>query len=203
MNIHQISVTYVQAQDRCLVRINSPAGDELRLWFTRRLTLGLMPRLNHVAGEQLRLHLALATPTTSAPSATPSALPMAQQRADLLASFQKEAEIYQGDFKTPFKEQPVALPLGAQPLVITDVKLALQPNGKIDLQLVEKSDQQALNITLAMAPQLVQGLLHLLAKALKKSQWQQVPLLPPARPMAISDEPMASLQDADWPKYLN
>lgn len=203
MNIHQISVTYVQAQDRCLVRINSPAGDELRLWFTRRLTLGLMPRLNHAAGEQLRLHLALATPTTSAASTTPSALPMAQRRADLLASFQKEAEIYQGDFKTPFKEQPAALPLGAQPLVITDVKLALQPNGKIDLQLVEKSDQQVLNITLAMAPQLAQGLLHLLAKALKKSQWQQMPLLPPERPMAMSDEPMAPLQDADGPKYLN
>ena len=199
MNIHQISVTYVQAQDRCLVRINSHAGDELRLWFTRRLTLGLMPRLKHAAGEQLRLHLALATSPTSATSA----LPMAQRRTDLLASFQKEAEIYQGDFKTPFKEQPAALPLGAQPLVITDVKLALQPNGKVDLQLVEKSDQQVLNITLAMELKLAQGLLHLLAKALKKSQWQQMPLLPPERPMAMSDEPMTPLQDADWPKYLN
>lgn len=199
MNIHQISVTYVQAQDRCLVRINSHAGDELRLWFTRRLTLGLMPRLKHAAGEQLRLHLALATSTTSATSA----LPMAQRRTDLLASFQKEAEIYQGDFKTPFKEQPAALPLGAQPLVITDVKLALQPNGKVDLQLIEKSDQQVLNLTLAMDPQLVQGLLHLLAEALKKSQWQQVPLLSPEQATATSDEPMAPLQDVDRPRYLN
>ena len=199
MNIHQISVTYVQAQDRCLVRINSHAGDELRLWFTRRLTLGLMPRLKHAAGEQLRLHLALATSPTSATSA----LPMAQRRTDLLASFQKEAEIYQGDFKTPFKEQPAALPLGAQPLVITDVKLALQPNGKVDLQLIEKSDQQVLNLTLAMDPQLVQGLLHLLAEALKKSQWQQVPLLSPEQATATSDEPMAPLQDIDRPRYLN
>lgn len=199
MNIHQISVTYVQAQDRCLVRINSHAGDELRLWFTRRLTLGLMPRLKHAAGEQLCLHLALATSPTSATSA----LPMAQRRTDLLASFQKEAEIYQGDFKTPFKEQPAALPLGAQPLVITDVKLALQPNGKVDLQLIEKSDQQVLNLTLAMDPQLVQGLLHLLAEALKKSQWQQVPLLSPEQATATSDEPMAPLQDADRPRYLN
>ncbi len=202
MNIHQISVTYVQAQDRCLVRINSHAGDELRLWFTRRLTLGLMPRLKHAAGEQLRLHLALATSTTSATSAT-SALPMAQRRNDLLASFQKEAEIYQGVFNTPFKEQPAALQLGAQPLVITDVKLALQPNGKVDLQLIEKSDQQVLNLTLAMDPQLVQGLLHLLAEALKKSQWQQVPLLSPEQATATSDEPMAPLQDVDRPRYLN
>ena len=202
MNIHQISVTYVQAQDRCLVRINSHAGEELRLWFTRRLTLGLMPRLKHAAGGQLRLHLALATSNTSATSAT-SALPMAQRRNDLLASFQKEAEIYQGDFKTPFKEQPAALPLGAQPLVITDVKLALQPNGKVDLQLIERSDQQVLNLTLAMDPQLVQGLLHLLAEALKKSQWQQVPLLSPEQATATSDEPMAPLQDVDRPRYLN
>lgn len=202
MNIHQISVTYVQAQDRCLVRINSRTGDELRLWFTRRLTLHLMPRLKQAAGEQLRLHLAPVTSTTSVTSAT-SPLPMAQRRTDLLASFQKEAEIYQGDFKTPFKEQPAALLLGAQPLVITDVKLALQRNGKIDLQLIEKLGQQVLNITLAMDPQLVQGLLHLLAEALKKSQWQQVPLLPAERAMVMSDEPIGPLQDANRPKYLN
>ena len=105
MNIHQISVTYVQAQDRCLVRINSHAGDELRLWFTRRLTLGLMPRLKHAAGEQLRLHLALATSTTSATSAT-SALPMAQRRNDLLASFQKKPKFTRAISKRLSKSSP-------------------------------------------------------------------------------------------------
>jgi hypothetical protein len=196
MNIHQISVNYVQEQDRCLVRINSHDGDELRLWFTRRLTLGLMPFLNKTAGEQLRLHT---SPSTAA-------VPMAQRRTQMLESFQKEAEVYQGDFKTPFKPEPTKLPLGAEPLLITEIKLALQANGKVDLQLIETSGPRVRNIALAMNPQLMQGLLHLLAEAVKKSQWQELPPVPPELAMAMSDaleEPTALLQSADRPKYLN
>lgn len=201
MNIHQISVTYVPAQDRCLVRINTLAGDALQLWFTRRLTLGLMPGLNRAASEQqLRRHLALAA---SANAPAPSAWPIAQRRAELLAGFQKEATIDPDDFKTPFKEQPAAWPLGAEPLVITDVKLTLQPNGKIDLQLVQKSDQQVRHITLSMHPQLTQGLLHLLAEALKKSQWESVPAMPPELATAYSDDTAAGLADEDRPPYLH
>lgn len=193
MNIHQISVSYVQHQDRCLIRINSLDGDELRLWFTRRLTLGLMPSLNQAASEQLRLH--------TAPSA--SALPTAQRRTQLLESFRKEAEVYRGDFKTPFNAQAAKLPLGTKPLLITEFKLTLKPNRKLDLQLIETSNQQVRNIALAMNPQLVQGLLHLLGEALKKSQWQAVLPPPPELAMAISDEPTRLLQSADRPKYLN
>ena len=43
MNIHQLSARYNQEQDRILVRINSTEGTEMRLWFTRRLTLALWP----------------------------------------------------------------------------------------------------------------------------------------------------------------
>ena len=201
MNIHQISVTYVPAQDRCLVRINTLAGDELRLWFTRRLTRGLMPGLNRAAHEQqLRLHLALTAPA-NVPAL--SALRLAQHRGELMAGFQKEAAIDANDFKAPFKEQPAAWPLGAEPLVITDARLALQSNGKIDLQLVQKSDQQVRHITLSMHPQLTQGLLHLLAEALKKSQWEPLPATTPQLATVYGDDTAAGRADADRPRYLH
>ena len=193
MNIHQISVAYVQEQDRCLVRINSHGGNELRLWFTRRLTLGLMPSLRQTASEQLRRHTAPDVP----------AVPAEQRRTQLLESFQKEAEVYQGDFKTPFNPQPATLPLGAEPLLITEVKLALQPNGKVELQLIETSNQQVRNIALAMSPQLVQGLLQLLADALQKSQWQAISPLPPESAMTIGDDTTLMMHSTDRPKYLN
>ena len=40
MNIHQTLGAYVPAQDRCLMCINSHAGDELRLWFTQAAHAG-------------------------------------------------------------------------------------------------------------------------------------------------------------------
>ena len=119
-----------------------------------------MPFLRQTASEQLRRHTAPDVP----------AVPAEQRRTQLLESFQKEAEVYQDDFKTPFNPQPATLPLGAEPLLITEVKLALQPNGKVELQLIDTSNQQVRNIALAMSPQLVQGLLQLLADALQKSQ---------------------------------
>ena len=54
MQVHQFSVSYVQEQDRILVRINTTAGEELRVWFTRRLMLPLWPNLNKAVADQLQ-----------------------------------------------------------------------------------------------------------------------------------------------------
>ena len=53
MNIHQVSVSYVQEQDRLLIRINGKEGGELRAWLTRRLTLALLPVLSQTSTEQI------------------------------------------------------------------------------------------------------------------------------------------------------
>jgi len=45
MNIHQMSVSYVEGQDRLMLRVNTPEGQEFRLWLTRRLTGRLLPPL--------------------------------------------------------------------------------------------------------------------------------------------------------------
>ena len=41
MQIHQMSVTYLPEQDRILMRINTTEGEEMRMWLTRRLMVGL------------------------------------------------------------------------------------------------------------------------------------------------------------------
>ena len=58
MQIHQLNIQYQADQDRVLARINTSAGTELRLWLTRRLTLGLLPILRRVESEQLQKSLA-------------------------------------------------------------------------------------------------------------------------------------------------
>lgn len=193
MNIHQISVTYLQEQDRCLVRINSRSGEEMRLWFTRRLTLGLLPHLHETAAAQLRQH--------TLPGA--SAAPMEQRRTELLASFQREATAYSGDYRTPFKAEAVNLPLGDEPLLITEVKLALGESGKLDLQLIETTATQVRNIALAMNTQLVQGLLHLLGEALKLSQWLDAPAASAAPAPHLGNDTPGLADGTERPRYLN
>ncbi|MDP3248516.1 MAG: hypothetical protein Q8M93_16335, partial [Polaromonas sp.] len=93
MNIHQVSVSYVQEQDRLLIRINGKEGGELRAWMTRRLTLALLPVLSQTSTEQI--NKAAATPQPAAGAG--------DQRGKLLAAFETEAALRSGDFETPYR----------------------------------------------------------------------------------------------------
>ena len=197
MNIHQLNVSYVNEQDRLLLRINTRVGQELSLWFTRRLTLSLLPALKALAADQMKRHTAQASPATS----------LHAQRQHALESFQKEAAAYSADYSTPYKEQTgpgAPARHGAQPLLVSEVKLSLRATGRLQLQLFEKLHGQTRHVQLMMEPPLAQGLLQLLQQVLKKSQWLELP--PPAAgpEAAESPDPAAPLGDgADRPKYLN
>ena len=60
MRIHQLNLKYVPEQDRLLLRINTKTGEELRLWLSRRLTLGVLPLLRKLTSEQAAKSAALA-----------------------------------------------------------------------------------------------------------------------------------------------
>ena len=53
MKIHQLSVNYLAEQDRILMRVNTAASEEMRLWLTRRLMLGLWPLLTKLLTKHL------------------------------------------------------------------------------------------------------------------------------------------------------
>lgn len=202
MNIHQLNVSYVNEQDRFLLRINSLGGEEFRAWFTRRLTLNLLPLLKRTASEQLQTQIA--PPDVHAP------LPV--QRDQLLESFQKEAAIYSGDFQTPFKEDAAVLPLGADPLLVTELKITPLADGKLQVELLEKLQGQLRDLRLVMDPALTQGLLRLLTQGLKASSWLDTP--PPVLALDAADATALTPVEADAaetadaslaskPKYLN
>lgn len=198
MNIHQLNVSYVNEQDRLLLRINTRAGEELRLWFTRRLTLSLLPVLKTTSADQMKRYTAQANPAAS----------HEEQRQHMLESFQKEAEAYKGDYTRPFRErtQDQATTQVTEPLLVSEVKISLSTSGQLQLQMFEKLPHkaQARNAQLVMDPPLTQGLLHLLNQALKKSQWLELPS-PAASLQAVeSPDAAAAPEDgADRPKYLN
>lgn len=191
MNIHQVSVTYLPEHDRFLARISSREGEELRLWLTRRLLLPLMPVLTKTAAEQLTRQTAKIDPTA----------PPEAQRQRMVENFKKEALAHAGDFKTPYQAKDATLPLGKEPLLVTEIKMSLLASGKLQLDLIEKLPGQGRNVQVAMNAQLTQGLLHLLNQGLKKSLWLKPPVQA-ASPEAAADAAEPA-EESQRPRYLN
>jgi hypothetical protein len=195
MNIHQLSVTYLPEEDRILARINTTAGEEMRLWLTRRLLVGLWPLLSKVmTGHLLRLEAA----GTSLESAT-------DELKTMLADFRKQEFLQNADFDTPYKEGEATLPLGADPLLVTDVDAAPLPNGRLRLSFNETLTGKAVTgeprrFQMEMEPRLMQGLLHLLEQALVQSKWREA-----FEPIASEQDPTHSDEPArsHRPRYLN
>jgi hypothetical protein len=204
MNIHQVSVSYVQEQDRLLIRINGKEGGELRAWLTRRLALALLPVLSQSTTEQIS-KVAAAAVTTALPAAGAGA---DDQRGQLLAAFETEAALRSGDFETPYQATPdaAAAPLlSPEPLLLTEVKVTLLGSGQLRLQLFEKlPGQEAVRtFQVMMDPQLSNGLLHLLHQSVNASQWLHLPALPVQDEMVSSTEPAELAADLPKPRYLN
>lgn len=195
MNIHQLSVTYLPEQDRILARVNTTAGEEMRLWLTRRLMVGLWPLLSKVmTGHLLRLE------------AAGSSLEAADdEMKKMLADFRKEEFLQNADFETPYQDNQPKLPLGEEPLLVTDVDAAPLANGRLRLSFNEGVQEQRpgaepRRFQMEMEPRLMQGLLHLLEQALGQSRWRE-----PFQPAAVVEDSGHADETAqsNRPRYLN
>ena len=192
MKIHQLSVNYLAEQDRILMRVNTRDAEEMRLWLTRRLMLGLWPLLSKLLTKHL---LKLEAAGTSLDTAD-------EDLKQMLADFRKEEFLRNADFDTPYQENRVDLPLGDMPLLVTDVDAAPLPNGRLRLGFNERkpNSDKPRSFQMEMEPKLMQGLMHLLEQALARSQWRE----PFGAPVAVEDG--ASLDDEPAPRkprYLN
>jgi len=190
MNIHQLSVTYHAEQDRILLRVNTTAGQEMRLWFTRRLMLGLWPMLSRALTEHL---LRSETAASS----------LEQADADLrqmLTEFRMDEFVQHADFDTPYQDQP-ALPLGEEPLLVTDVEAQPLENGQLRLNFNEqpaRAGRPPRSFQMEMESRLMQGLMHLLNQAVAQSRWRE-----PLEAQARDDRAGTDEAEGQRPRYLN
>jgi hypothetical protein len=198
MNIHQVNVSYSGEQDRLLIRINSLNGEEFRAWLTRRLTLKLLPHLGKTAQAQIEQQFQ--------PPAAGAPLPA--QKEQMLKNFKKEAAVYDGDFQTPYKEKPAALPLGEEPLLVTELSFTPLADAKLQVTLLERLPGKQRDLQLVMDSALTQGLLRLLNQSLKASGWIDAPpklSLGDGSSVAIrSEQEVAEAAEHNAkPRYLN
>ena len=192
MHVRQVTLTFVPEQDRLLMRVNSPQGEEFRVWFTRRLLLALLPHWRRGAGWSEP-----SDATQSASHADHAHAAMTQ----MVQQFQREATLQQADFSTPFADQPSALPLGAEPLLVTHAKLTPSSDGRVDLCLEEclPGSNASRSFVATLEPQVQIGLLHLIDKTLAACEWAVSPALPGEAGQTASD----ASTGAERPRYLN
>lgn len=194
MQIHQLSVNYQAEQDRILLKVNSTSGEEMRMWLTRRLMSGLWPLLGKLNTDQLIRMEAAGSALASADD----------ELKKMVTEFRKEEFLQGADFDTPYEEKPT-LPLGTEPLLVTDVDATPLGNGRLRLAFNERASvsggEKPRGFQLELDPKLTQGLMHLLDQALARSQWRDTFAAPPAAAESAA-EPGAG-NGGDRPRYLN
>lgn len=161
MHIHQLSVSHDELQDRLLLRVNTQDGQEMRFWLTRRMVIRLLPVMDH---SVVRLEAAQ-------PGLAVTDVPSQQ----LLTEFKRDAFLQTADFATPYKANPSQLPLGDEPLLVTDAQLNVQTNGHLLLVLQSKTTTTIPSCQLNLTPPLVHGMIHLIRQSMAKAEWALAP----------------------------
>ncbi|QWC96193.1 hypothetical protein G6733_05560 [Polynucleobacter paneuropaeus] len=164
MSIKQFNATYLAPDDRLLFRFNTLEDAEFRFWLTRRVTLFILAATAHLIVKNLE--------QTHSPEA-----------AKAIADFEKEAvQVSKGGTagesqNTPNDQyQPGGkYPLGADPLLVMDVKCTLEKQGLEDLLSMDLVLPGGANINLKMAGPTLQAMCVLLNQLREHALWGEVP----------------------------
>ena len=186
MDIHQIGVNFDERHDRLLMRVNTVDAQEVRLWLTRRISLRLMGPL----------HTAIARMESGQASI---AVPNAQAEA-LLVELKHDDFLQKADLRTPYASHSKTLPLGPEPLIVTEITIHIQGNqgAQMVFQDAGSADTPARSCTLQMQPALVHGLLHLLSNAMRAAQWQTADDQPAGEPLRSDDDPIGPVNKPSY-----
>ena len=153
VSLSQLNAGYDVREDRIVLRVNTTAGEEYRLFLTRRITLQL------VSFSQQQLVDLLARDH-------------GPQAARAIADFRQDAAQQQTDFNVPFKAAQ-HFPLGLDPKLVVSVQGSLAPRPQLKLGLKE-----GVALTLSLDEGLLRSMCLLLERTLALTQWQGAAELP-------------------------
>jgi hypothetical protein len=160
MTIKQINATYLAQDDRLLFRFNTTEDTEFRFWLTRRVTLFILAATSHLLVKNLEK------------SHSPEA-------AKAIAEFSKDVvqveNGIQGISQVDSYQSVNNYPLGADPILVLDVKCSLEKQGEEDLLSLDLVLPGGSNINLKMAGPLLQAMCLLLNQLREHAAWGEVP----------------------------
>lgn len=151
MRLHQLKLDYVPEQDRLLLRVSTDTQVEVRLWLTRRALRLLWPLLVQMV--------------RTAPDVVLQSNPEAR---DALVGMQHEQALSRADFAKPFEEAPRAMPLGAEPLLVAQLRARRDEQGNHVLGLLPLQGE---GIHLTLDNTLLHSFCRLVQNAAANSEW--------------------------------
>lgn len=158
MNIHQLSVSHDEREDRLQLKLNTQDGVEFRFWLTRRMALRLLPAMEKSLDR-----------VEASKSGIAASNPPAQR---MLTELKREAFLQTADFSTPYSASPPKeRPLGEEPLLVTDAQMSLLPQGALQIIFQNKGGESNPSCQLRLHSQLVHGMIHLIRQCMKKADW--------------------------------
>ena len=197
MQIHQLNLKFDAEQDRLLVRINTKTGEEIRLWLSRRLTLGVLPLMRKLTAEQTAKSAALAAEQGTGFSARDPKI------REILSEFNKDATLRTSDFVTPFKEAASTERSAVPALLVSTVAITPLANLHLTVKFTGHSvagagpADEKRDVRMDLDERLMHGFMHLLETAFAASQWSVCTVSPLDAELAPGKEAVAR------PQYLN
>ena len=168
MTIKQFNGSYLTHEDRLLFRFNKIDDAEFRFWFTRRVTLFILGATTHLLTKHLE--------KTHSP-----------ETAAAITEFQKEAlkeqvskqGVQQGEVKGEQGGQVGAeayqaasnYPIGADPLLVMDVKCELSKDGEADVLSMDFVLPGGANLNLKLGGPTLQAMCLLLDQLRETAAW--------------------------------
>jgi hypothetical protein len=162
MNIHQLQLAFDAAEDRLLLRLSTTAGEEFRVFLTRRFVKMLWPHLLRTleAGVVVKA-------------------PAAEVRREVLA-FEREKAVRETDFSQPFAAPgaaPHQFPLGETPFVAIHGQLRVEAKGAYKLVL---NPGDGRGVEIGLDERLMHSFCKLLESAARAGEWDLAFFPPPA-----------------------
>lgn len=173
MNIHQLQLAFDAGEDRLLLRLSTTAGEEFRVFLTRRFVKMLWPHL-------LR----------TLESGVVAKAPAAEARREVLA-FEHEKAVRETDFSQPFVEPAAApqqrFPLGDKPFVAIHGQLRTNAPGAYKMIL---NPGEGRGVEIGLDERLLHSFCQLLESAARSAEWDLAFFPPPA--VALPEEQAAA-----------
>jgi hypothetical protein len=149
--LRQLNVSYIDTEDRLLLKMSTSEDEEYRVWCTRRFTRVLMDRLEEAF-------------QTDMPS--PMAVPEPSRRE--VARMQHQQSVAEESFQQPYQAEPTGYPLGEDGLLVTTLKYSQKPDKAVHLFL---GNNKGVGVTLNLNEHLKHQLYELFTRATEKAGW--------------------------------
>ncbi|MDE2428812.1 MAG: hypothetical protein KGM99_08795 [Burkholderiales bacterium] len=161
MDLHQVQISYETDQDRLLIKFafidaeNEKKRQEIKVHFTRRITLQFWPTVLEAMTKQISLNK-----------------PAAAHASHDIVQMQHEASVSQmlqsGGFDTPYESESDTWPMGKLPLLPKTIHFQMQANHPLK---IEFNLPDGTGFEIAMGERALHGFCKLLQDAVAKADW--------------------------------